>query len=137
MCFTASAARFTLCHYRCADTFANYLAYARIGTLLVNGCDKAFDEKMVLRRAREAIKKRGLFTPRPKQFLRFRIVQDMVDHAARLPEFASTAMWALTAYTFMLRYDYFASCCMIHDYVFGLAGSHPNVCQSTPEQVIA
>ena len=95
----------TLFHFiiRCADTFSNYLAYARIGTLLVNGCDKAFDEKIVLRRAREAIRKRGLFTPRPKLFLRFNVVQNMVDHAARLPDFASTAMWALTAYTFMLR----------------------------------
>ena len=79
------------------------MAYARIGTLLVNGCDKAFNEKLVLRRAREAIRKRGLFTPRPKMFLRMTEVRNLVDLAARLPAFASTAIWALTAYIFMLR----------------------------------
>ena len=89
--------------HRCADTFSNYLAYARVGTLLVNGSDNAFEQKLVLRRAKEAIKKRMLFVPRPKMFLRFDIIQNMVKLAASSPEFATTAMWALTAYTFLLR----------------------------------
>ena len=87
---------------RCKETYSNYLTHVRVATLLVKGSDKVF-AATALKRAKDAIKKRGDYTKRPKMFLRSPVVQDIIVHLLAKPEWRPTALWALAAYIFLLR----------------------------------
>jgi len=81
---------------RCADTFGNYLGYARVGSLLARELDEAFDAK-VLGRAKVsamcsavmptrvyslfqiAIKKREAWVPRPRHFIQKPMLCRMIE----------------------------------------------------------
>ena len=59
-------------------TFGNYLGHIRLVCDLLKLDTAVFDLRAV-KRAKQAIKKRGLFVPRPKRFIYHDIVVEMMD----------------------------------------------------------
>ena len=88
--------------FRSEHTFANYLGYARVGCALVNKPCHVFDDP-VLRRAKVAVAKRGGFKKRVPMFIRLDVIRAMLALVLVEPVWVLTAMWCLTAYTFLLR----------------------------------
>ena len=88
--------------FRSEHTFANYLGYARVGCALVNKPCHVFDDP-VLRRAKVAVAKRGGFKKRVPMFIRLDVIRAMLALVLEEPVWVLTAMWCLTAYTFLLR----------------------------------
>ena len=88
--------------FRCERTFENYLGHARVGCLLAGKPDQVFDEP-ALRRAKVAIKKRLLFIPRERMFIRHPMLLKSLKHANEVPKWKLTVPWMLAAYVFMTR----------------------------------
>ena len=89
--------------FRNPDTFSNYLGHLRTACLVAN-VDATVLYHPAVRRAKQAIRKRLLFAPRPRHFITGDILQKFIGLARELPgEWERpVALFALT-YVFLLR----------------------------------
>ena len=88
--------------FRHPKTFSNYLGYLSLACSLENLSTDVFKHPS-LRRAKEAIRKRKLFTKRPKTFIRLALLQRMIPLVLERPQLKEFLMLSLTAYIFLLR----------------------------------
>ena len=89
-------------HFRCAATFANYLGHVKVACLLVGASTDVF-KREALGRAKSAIAKRQLFSPRRKLFLRLPAVEALATLAASRPALVVFGKLWILAYAFLLR----------------------------------
>jgi len=88
--------------FQCVGTFCNYSGHLRSVCLALDvGMPSASDP--AIRRAKVAIVKRMLFTPRPRMFLERSTVRNLVLAVDRQLETLPFAMLWLAAYCFLLR----------------------------------
>ena len=87
---------------RHSGTFANYCGYVRTGCLLLGVDADVFDAPEIAR-AKRAIAARGLFTARPKMWIRREVLEKIVDWCDERPSFKEYGMLYLAAYAFLLR----------------------------------
>jgi hypothetical protein len=90
--------------FRCPGTFQNYVGYLRLACQLARVSSLALDDKAIAR-ATVAIRKRGNFVQRPKQFVKLSLLQRMLTACAHRdsPWTIADGMLFLTAYVFLLR----------------------------------
>jgi len=88
--------------FRCVGTFSNYSGHVRTVCLALDVAAPAAGHPG-LRRAKVAIVKRMLFTPRPRMFLQRTTVRNLVLAVDRGMETQSFAMLWLATYCFLLR----------------------------------
>ena len=88
--------------FRCEGTFGNYIGYLRTGCMLLGHSVDTFNDPLV-KRARRAIKSRGDFVARPKQFLGQRELCMLLAKPAVESRQQSLAMLWLFAYVFLAR----------------------------------
>ena len=88
--------------FRCVGTFANYLGYLRSACLALDIAAPPADS-LAIRRAKGAIVKRMLWTPRPRMFIQREMMRNMVLAVDRQLESHKFAMLWLVAYWFLLR----------------------------------
>ena len=86
--------------FRCKGTFENYCGYLRLACLLEGVSVEAFDHPS-LKRAKVAIKKRMLFRPRARLFIKRPLLKQLLDHCAATKR--RLGMLFLTSYIFLLR----------------------------------
>ena len=89
--------------FRSEGTFSNYLSAVKLACMLQCTSVEVFAAPE-LRRAKVAIRKRRLFRPRPKMFLRLDIVDQLLDlEDPEGADFGQLALLGLLAYVFLLR----------------------------------
>jgi len=105
----------------CAQTFQNYLGYARVGCMLAGAPDDVFRHEALKRakarcpavpigpsceldRCQVAVSKRMAYKRREKRFIRLSLLQQAMLVVEQAPEWQTTAMWMLAAYAFCLRH---------------------------------
>ena len=89
--------------FRCSGTFSNYLGYLRKGCLL-DGVSVEVFEHPAVRAAKKSVKKRGSFQPRAKLFVKWQIVDKILDRCITDLDFDPKygMLFAIT-YCFLLR----------------------------------
>ncbi len=118
--------------FRCPGTFANYLAYLRIGCLLARlpvdslACPE-------VKRAKAGIAKRMLSCPRPHFFIRLNLLEKLVsgEHCEWFAD--QCALWVL-AYAFLLRVPSEALPCLYGGRTF-YPGAQSSICFSEDGKV--
>ena len=98
---SAFAVLYALC-CRCVGTFSNYLGYLRNACYALN-MDAPPENHPALRRAKAAIIKRMVFTPRPKMFIQKNLVAKMMRAITTHQEDPRFAMLWLCSSAFLLR----------------------------------
>ena len=88
--------------FQCMGTYVNYLGSVRLACELWK-LDVEVFKHPTLKRAKVSVEKRGDWTPRPKFFVRFALLQRLVYHARYVHNNESLAMLFLAAYGCMLR----------------------------------
>ena len=88
--------------FRHHGTFCNYLGYVKLACELVGASTVVFSDDVV-KRAKVAVHKRGIFNSRPPMFLRHRVVSRMMVLASCNDALRMTAMLCLISYVFLLR----------------------------------
>ncbi len=106
--------------FRHPGTFGNYVSYLKVACELVEVPLEVFGHPSI-KRAKNAIAKRRLYSPRKPLFIRLELVQRIVTHVLSQPEQRTLAMLILAAYTFLLRLPSEALPMAVHDHT----GSKP------------
>lgn len=89
-------------NFRCDRTFSNYCSYVRLGCEIGGFAIDVFSHPS-LRRAKQAISKKGAFHARPKEFVRQEHIRQMLVLATDRPEYGNAALMFLITYIFLLR----------------------------------
>lgn len=89
-------------NFRCHRTFGNYIAHVKTACMVAGVATDTCDHPAV-KRARQAIAKRGDFRPRAQMHVDLKKVEAMVESIMFDSSRSVFAMLCLTAYTFLLR----------------------------------
>jgi hypothetical protein len=88
--------------FRCVATYSNYLGYVRSACLAL-GVEGPPCGHPAITRAKAAVVKRILFTPRPRMFIQGYLIRQLIVDSEKRQREQNMAMLWLAAYTFLLR----------------------------------